>query len=454
MKKAFATLCAILTALALTACVPDKNLMWSPDGKQAAVFGDDGNLYLCSQDGTLSEKLLEGVLQGAWLSDSSKLLLARAQTCTTWEEATQLLTDSDQDLLTDLTDKMYAIYSQNHDIEAAAESVLNLKVLSEEQVDLMTLYAKQAYPDLIEDEELEKDEPLSADIVLLETIAVNNGTIEHIHTITAVPYMIWDLRISPDDHYAAFTAGEVFGKNITPAGLYLTSLEEQSEARRIAQNANLFPDWSTDGKYLIYAASASQLPQEELSLGALIRQQVADAQGLLEELPQREELAGLIMNPLMRVRCLPDNSVVFSAMEVQLPSVAADMPETLNFFRFDPERPATLQRMFPRSTDAYLGEWSSLFEPSPDGTKIAFLDVNNRIAVITVSTGEMEHIPDSNSEEMLPAWRGNDELTCLGTMGQDEKKHNAVVIYSLDKNCATDLSQTWPDEVTKEIVDN
>jgi hypothetical protein len=112
--------------------------------------------------------------------------------------------------------------------------------------------------------------------------------------------------------------------------------------------------------------------------------------------------------------------------------------------------------MFPRNIEPYLGEWSMLFEPSPDGRMIAFLDAENRAAVVTVASGELQHVPDSDSEDFLPGWRGNGEIYCASSSKSEEDGETRYYVARCPVNGElkpVDFSATWPEEVLKELKD-
>ena len=58
------------------------SVVWSPDGRQAAVIGGDG-LYLADGEGTLA-LLAADVYDAAWLADSERLVLARSREINNW----------------------------------------------------------------------------------------------------------------------------------------------------------------------------------------------------------------------------------------------------------------------------------------------------------------------------------------------------------------------------------
>jgi hypothetical protein len=112
--------------------------------------------------------------------------------------------------------------------------------------------------------------------------------------------------------------------------------------------------------------------------------------------------------------------------------------------------------MFPRKIESSFGDASELFELSPDGQHIAFVDAETRTAVLTVATGELKRMPDSadDAAKMLPSWRGNSELTFVCSLGDENgPKHRAVVRCSLDGDpVVVEMSASWPDEVLESVM--
>lgn len=450
IMKYFAGLAFLLT---FSGCIPDQAVIWSPDGKQAIVLSD-GNMYRCTPDGALSEKLLGGVFRAAWLSDSTHLVVARNAKFTAWSDVEELLLPEERERVIAISDKVNAAYKETRDLEQVAKEVVELEDISGAEGGLIGLYVNETYPELIEAAELEDGEPITAELYLIEVVELRAGALQSKRVVgTGWTLPIWSLRVSPDDKSVAFSCGEGIGDDADPAAVYVVALDGDSGALKVADNAALYPDWSRDGQWLLFAASNFEYGDKKLVLGNISRCRVADEKGLLEEIPSPEELVNIVMDPMIRVRCLPDNSIVFSALEVSLPAVENDIPEYMNFFRFDPQRPATAERMFPRRIEPYLGESSTLFEPSPDGQHIAFIDSEDRIAVLTVATGELIHVQKSlaESKNLLPSWRNNNELTCV----TETTNKVSVIRYSLDSSAApVEMSASWSEEVLDGFFDD
>src|SRR5205814_1308689 len=164
--------------------------------------------------------------------------------------------------------------------------------------------------------------------------------------------------------------------------------------RAVAEFVAPAPEWSADGRYLVFARTTLPLAEgdtpppgaksddegQPLRLGTLSRREVCDAKGQLLardalprghsrgsveasaavsgvtvarrgyswdawEFPKTEDLAGLIFQEFHRIKCMRDGRILFSAAEVHLPSTAKDMPGRLSIFAVDPARQAVASRI-------------------------------------------------------------------------------------------------------------
>ena len=55
MKSHWLALAIVVTTVTLVGCLPEKRVIWSPDGKWGLVRSDDG-LYVCDADGSYRER--------------------------------------------------------------------------------------------------------------------------------------------------------------------------------------------------------------------------------------------------------------------------------------------------------------------------------------------------------------------------------------------------------------
>src|SRR5215470_5702011 len=82
-------LCASVL-VAAAGCIPEKRIVWSPDGSRATVIASDG-LRMCSPDGTLSNPLLPEARRVAWFPDSKRLLVIHVSKAKNWAEVERII---------------------------------------------------------------------------------------------------------------------------------------------------------------------------------------------------------------------------------------------------------------------------------------------------------------------------------------------------------------------------
>src|SRR4051812_42284664 len=90
---------AILFILALflvAGCIPER-VVWSPDGSQALVLGEDG-LHTCTPEGKPSPVLLQKeVTRVAWLPDGKHFVAASHAEFATWNDIIKAYPDAKPD---------------------------------------------------------------------------------------------------------------------------------------------------------------------------------------------------------------------------------------------------------------------------------------------------------------------------------------------------------------------
>ena len=223
------------------------------------------------------------------------------------------------------------------------------------------------------------------------------------------------------------------------------------------------PDWSADSQYLVYASTKATLPgdSKDLRLGVVARQKVCGDDGaLLAEFPDAEELAGIVFQNEVGVRCLRDGRVLFATLDVQLPSTSEDMPQRASLFAVNPGVQPGVTRVIPRQTEEELPDALFLFAVSPDEKHVAVPGANGRLAVVTLATGEAWQIVTEKEVDHLrtqPAWRSNDELTYAIVPGPEDAKGRAeIALAKLDfaekKQERRVLSKDWPESVATDFL--
>ena len=252
-----------------------QRIVWSPDGRQAAVLAGDG-LHLCDGEGNITDLLLTNVTTVAWFKDSRRLAIAWSESVTNWNGlSSRLNPQALETLRRDAAQLLAAL--QAGDPKTVLESAkreagdnlfaARLLCLRDEHGDAALKFLKGA-PQL-------KD--LKADVSLLAVAVTDPDRIE-LGKPLAAELEIHDIRVSPNSTAIAFTASS--GK---AAHLSVVEVSGREPAKLVATPAARFPDWAPDGRSLVYITTAdTNAGSGDVLLAVLSRRQVLGEDGRVE----------------------------------------------------------------------------------------------------------------------------------------------------------------------------
>jgi hypothetical protein len=447
--------CSVVVLLALCAvlagCFP-KRVVWSPDGKQAVVLGENG-LYLCDADGKISGLLVSNVTVAAWFPDSQRIALARRARYGNWSEAQRHVT-------TDIRDRIVAQgQSLLKDLKAGGEfnaalADANEKMHDDSEKNLVGLYLRSldGVKQLV-GQNWDLLQAMQFEQVTLHVGSVADGKLSLGPPMYSGPRMICELRVAPGGTAIAYTI-ESGAKD--DYSLYVVAAEGSSPAQLVAEHASWYPDWSVDGRSLVYIKSATATGGgDQLSLGSLSRRKVLDDAGRPALQTDQDELAGLLFQSFNRVRCLPDGRIIFSSAELHIPTTTVDMPERQQLFALDPARQSTLTPLIPQSAQAGVPDFVCFFEPSPDGKRVSIYGEKGEVVVLTLASGKVDVVqskPESSGDSVsVPVWRSNDELSFISFQKSTNVVRAEVTLWRGGTNRV--ISAPWPDEVREKFLD-
>ncbi len=442
-----------LAGLIFAACGPEKTVQWSPDGKQAAVMSQ-GRLYSCDDQGNLSRPLAEDVERVAWLPDSRRLVVVSKREIESWPElvATAPLGFDETKIIAAALSARDELMAFSGDLDDFKPS--NSGSLTMEQWTAAMFYLKfQTDPGFAArlGDDWKEVANMKIEVRVVTLMEVNPVAARPEELLFATLSEIDELRPAPDGNVFAFVAQrrdgwmgeEVSSLSIFPIG-------GDGQLRLVADRVSRYPDWSPDGRGLVYFQyEESPLGHDEL--GRLALRTVRNGEGaILNELPDSRELAVVIFRGSLRARALPDGRIVFSGADVALPALSRDMPKELSLFILDPASPGAIRRVSNRSEESQLPDRADLFELSPDGKYASIPGSHGRVSVMELATGRLTAVVDKDSAGELitvPVWRNSDQLCLLvpagsafGAAGREE-----VVLWSQTGNVV--LSGSWPDDV-------
>jgi Tol biopolymer transport system component len=253
--------------------------------------------------------------------------------------------------------------------------------------------------------------------MLLVRMAVNGMEIGAKETLGFVTEPVWELRTSPAENLALVVYGQLYTGDKLPAKIGVFSLDPSSgKGCMISNNAALYPDWTRDGRSVVYAEGyVVTEANNDNSLGKIRQATLVDNAGkVLWSQLTLEDLADILMNTQTCVRTLTDCRILFSSPEATLPSGINDHIRQVNLYSLDAQKRSTPARMIPHSEMLNMGGYLWAFEVSPDERRITFVTEGGRIAFMELASGSVHFIQNEalQNEQIctLPSWRSPDDI--------------------------------------------
>jgi hypothetical protein len=451
-----------LALLLLTGCL-EQHLLWSPDGKRAAVIDKDSGLFLCDIDGKLSPPLVPDVFRVAWLSDSQQLILARKHSESKWTPIARAMGQQSAAALVAQADAFWQKL-QTGTQWSSLWRVPGMWERRERDEGLIKIYLHERYGESLHVKldagDWDNVAQQTANIYELVMARIDGDTIITGTQLHEGIDEISDCRVSPGDKAVAFVTQMAQDKD-EDGRLWVVQVNTSTPVL-VAERVAFFPDWTADARSLVYLQSSGASATDDLRLGTLVQRKVLNPEGKIEIESDRKELGGWIFSSLCRIRCLRDGRIVFNAAEITLPVAAEDFGDQREqLFALDLARQSTLVRLIPRKHESKLPQSLAFFEVSPDEQQVLCGWVDGTVGVITLATGELKEVQEAgeNSVQGAPVWRKAGEFTYTRRTGAKDGKKPAraveVVLGTEEKDGhykETVLSQTWPDAMLNALV--
>lgn len=442
-----------LILLLLAGCL-EKRIVWSSDGSRAAVITDDG-LYISDADGELSA-VLPNVYLASWLGDSQQLVIARKASAAKWA---QIARAAGSERAKELTAEAEALWVKIQDSPPPVEGDRNEAYRVFFSMDsragaknkLLGIYLKERYGDALKfrvgPDAWAEMEAWDVEIHEIVMARFDAGKMVPGTQLYEGLSEVVEIRPAPADRAIAFVLER------KPAAQLFVARVNGSGSTLVAERVASFPDWTPDGRSVVYVQATGNGSSGVMELGALVRHEVLNAEFRISVADKKEELAGLAITELNRVRCLRDGRIIFNAAEIQLPVVNDDFAdEHEQLFALDLARQPTLVRLIPRKRMDDLPQLLGFFEVSPNEKQILFGGIDSSVSLLTIATGEVAKIQGGDKDSNLrcaPTWRADDEFFYAKRLSEKDGKKPARPVEAVLRNGDKEkvLSTAWSDEM-------
>lgn len=456
--------------LSVGACVP-KRIVWSPDGSMAMVMGENG-VYLSDPKGKLVRILdhtppqtltrpanaINTTVTAVWLGDSEQVVLVTIQTIRSWAEI-KCLTEEYQDTLANRLKKFEAEVLSGKDSNGLLPGIAK-GTTSDQEGKLVQFYFTQHLSPEVKKKIGNRWNDFrvnSIELHLLQRYTLGKTSLHSPITLAQSIHDIREVRSSPDGRFVAYTEG----KEDDSTNLMLTGVDGKTDPRLVEKNVNWYFDWTSNGRSLVYIKKGAEVKSP--ALGIVARRQVRDDRGQLLGDFKTHDLAGLIYGDLLRVQCLSDGRILFSAIPVKLPCTTQELPETGSLFMLDPGKYSRVIPVVSVQAESTVGERLTWFEPSPDGRFISLPGEDGTLLIMELSTGKTTEIqtmkePGTGKDNIklrtVPVWRNNEELCFAVPPGSTQgSPHRAeIVLYSIKDQKIRCISKNWPDSAVRNFL--
>jgi len=485
--KSFGLAAFYLAVIFLVGCIPEDSLQWSKDGSRG-LLRIEKELYLVDGESGELTKVAEEIMPWPDISDDGKLVAyCRGVRCSNISEGLKMLPAGQVKMI-----KYYAELTKKNILDAGGltdgrfpfpeEGLLLPNDYRNWSIQYLCANADGKLLEVLGKEGIEKgkEEEFGYFRIIVGSAVEPNKVRVVANSVFSVMWM----KLSPNNKFLAYLMhtqeGEV-SNSFEEYGLYVASLEGDAKMVRVSHPVTLGFDWRPDSKAVAYIKARSKnLRHDDFVVCTLEEEIVADANDnlLVKSIESGEkgvagqhqctgensELAGLIFNPWLKVVYGAGERLFFSGTHLSVPASTKDEPRW-SVFCYDPIT-ATVTDVLGTGVSNYSGEaiGTSQFDLSPDGKKVLLPIGKNRFLIYRFSDGstifpikEDEGFGEDNISALLPAWKGNDEISCVVSENShflkkdDEEKHHRkeIVVLGADGKLRRVLSESWPDDILK-----
>ncbi|MDH4241329.1 MAG: hypothetical protein OEW48_17360 [Phycisphaerae bacterium] len=485
--KSFGLVAFYVAVIFLVGCIPEDSLQWSKDGS-TGLLRMKGELYLV--DGLSGEltKIAKDILPWPDISDDGKLIAyCRGVQCSNASENLKVLPAGQVRMI-----KFYAEKTKKNILDAGGltdgqfpfpeEGLLLPGDYQNWAIRYLCENADGKLLELLGKEGIEKGK--EKEIGYFRIVVAPAREPEKGRIVANSVFNVMGMKLSPNNKFLAYLMHTQEGQvnnAFEEYGLYVASLESDANMALVGHPVSLGFGWRPDSKAVAYIkADSKNLRHDDFIVGTLEERTIADVNdNLLAEatvLPEHgsagthrctgenPELAGLIFNPWLKAVYGPGERLFFSSARLSLPTSTNDEPKW-SVFCYDSVT-NTVTNVLGPGVSSYTDEDMGVaqLDLSADGKKVLLPLSKNRFLIYRFGDGsvvlpieEGEEFGEENVSALFPAWKGNDEISCMVsekshflTRDKEEPhKRKEIVILGADGKFRRVLSEKWPDGLLK-----
>lgn len=423
-------------AVLLAGCFPQDSIRWSRDGS-VGVGVTSGTLFRVDGQTGRAVRLEENYVEpGPDISRDGRLICyAKSLDFTSFAEAESHLSAEMLSALEADAQKVLAGHSKGR---LLAETVDRVLKGNESYRDWVRLFLYERYRDAAA---LTETDRLDDNVHLYKLILCETADPAQKRLLACSFKPLGFPRFSPD---AALVGYLVEDQELEQVELWVTGAAEDHPACRVDDRTAFLFDWSEDGRRVAYMQSAMET-MDEPALGSLCERTVRDAQGNLLCAPQadgrlactggKDERAGVLFSPLLKVEYGPGGRLFFSSAKLTLPAGTLEDPEW-SIFCFDPLT-QTVAEILPPEGRRFGAENLILFSLSPDGQKLLWPNGENNVFVYDMAKKDLTQVvgegfsAEEDWPDLIPAWKGSDAISVALAEGAPEDPNALYGVYNL-----------------------
>jgi len=455
--------------LTLNSCIPDKRVVWSPDGSKALVRMGNDELFILEGPELAPRSLDMEVFAMDWLPDNRHAVVCVSREHTEWASLKANLSASEIEGVTQIAKAIEtAVMSFDGPVgKAEWRQITTAQGGLPRPVQLCLRDTASAAFQVKAATELEKLKARAAftfHLLLIDTSEAEEPTLLY---STMAP---WGHEegyprpfVAPTGDRMAFLLNrpEQYLGDAQPAfALAVQEINNPDSMRILDEQLGWELAWSPNGQqlaYFRYKGVPPQTDEKELlhRLGTLVIRRLVDDSGRVDSHIIAEVC--VLFQSFAGLQFTSDGNLYFAASDLRLPAPEEEaMAKNWTVFRWDPDYPNSVCPALSQNAERWFAnrhELSWTFALSPNGQRLQLLGEDGLYLRDFPSAGG-PHLDEVHTDEhgTVPVWRNDDEITVVVKPGDERgsEHRSELVLMNLNRGgypeSARCLSCDWPDE--------